>query len=99
MGAISCSVERRHVLRQIAARQQPAVHDRVQRLDPAVEHLRKPRDLADVPHGEAGLAQRPRRATGGDEFPPERGETLREFDKAGFVGDGEKRAGHDVGIG
>ncbi len=61
--------ERLHVLRQVAAREQTAVHGGVQGLHPAVEHLGKVRQRLDVLHREAGRPQRARRAAGGDELP------------------------------
>jgi hypothetical protein len=39
MVLMPCSFKRRHVLRQLAAREQAAVHAWVQGLDAAVEHL------------------------------------------------------------
>ena len=53
---------------QAAVGQDPAVDPRVERLHPAVEHLREAGDGGDVGDGEAGLAQRARRAAGADEL-------------------------------
>ena len=43
---------------EVAPREEAAVHRRMQRLHPAVEHLGKVRDLGDVAHRESGVAQR-----------------------------------------
>ena len=40
----------------------------------------------------SGVAQGFRRAAGGDQLHAQRGKLAREFDEAGFVGDGEKGA-------
>ena len=88
--------DRRHVLGQVAPREQAAVHRGVQRLHAAVEHLGELRDVADVAHRNAGLAQRARRAAGGDELPAELVQAAGEVEQAGLVGDGEKCARHQV---
>ena len=48
----------------------PAVDPRVERLDPAVEHLGEPGHRGHVGHGQAGVAQRPCGAAGRDELEP-----------------------------
>ena len=48
----------RQVVRPMPPGQDAAVDRRVQRLDPAVEHLREPGDVRDVDHRQAGLGQR-----------------------------------------
>ena len=58
----------RHMVGVAAQRQQPAMHHRVQRLHAPVHHLREPGQLRHVPHVQPRLADRPRRAAGGDEF-------------------------------
>ena len=51
-----------------AIRQQAAVDPRMERLDPAVEHLREAGHGGDVGDRQAGVAQRPGRAAGRDEL-------------------------------
>ena len=75
-------------------REEPAMHGRVQRLHTSVEHLGKLRDVGDVAHGDLRLAQRARRAAGGDELPATLVQSAGELEKAGLVGDGKKGAGH-----
>ena len=58
--------------------EQTAVDARVQRLDPAVEHLREPGHGRDVGDRQAPLAQGPRRAAGRHELEPEPDEARRE---------------------
>jgi hypothetical protein len=53
--AVAC--DRRHVLGQIAARQDAGVHLRMQGLDAAVEHFREARVIADLGDRQAGVAQ------------------------------------------
>jgi hypothetical protein len=52
-GTDAVGLERRHVLRPLAAREDAPVDLRVERLHPPVEHLGKARDLGDVHHGHA----------------------------------------------
>ena len=61
-----------HVLRQVAAREQRPVNSRVQSLHATVQHLRKTRDIADVPDGDARGSQSLGGATRGNEIPAER---------------------------
>ena len=57
------------MLRVVAHREQPAVHHRMQRLDPAVEHLRERRSAPLTSRtGRPAVAQRRRGAAGGDEL-------------------------------
>ena len=70
----------------------PRVDPRVERLDPAVEHLREAGDGGDVGHRQAGVAQRARRATGRDELEPASDEAAAELDQAGLVRDRQQRA-------
>lgn len=79
----------RHVLGNIAPREQSAVNRGVQRLHSAVHHLREARDFADVDRLEAGGAQRSGRAARRNELPSEVGEPSGEFDQAGFIGNRE----------
>ena len=52
-------LERGHVLGIVADGEDAAVDARVQRLDPAVEHLGKAGDLGDVAHRQPGVRQAP----------------------------------------
>jgi hypothetical protein len=58
--------ERRQIVRMIAAREDAAVDRRVQRLDPAVHHLREASHVGDGDYRQAGVAQRARGAPGRD---------------------------------
>ena len=80
------------VLRVVAHRQQSAMHRRMQRLDAAVHHLGKAGEIADVEHGQAGIAQRFARAAGRDQLDAMAGERAGKLDNAGFVGDGNQGA-------
>ena len=88
----SLCLDRLHVLRTIASREQSTVHGGMQRLHASVEHLGDAGDVADIARREAGVAQRAGRATGRDDLPPELGEPARELDDAGLVGDGDEGA-------
>ena len=57
-----------HVRVAVAPRQYPCVHRGVQRLDPAVEHLRESGELRHGARLDAGGLQRRTRAVGGDQF-------------------------------
>ena len=81
-----------HVFRQIAAEEQSAVDEGVQRLDATVEHLGKSGVLGDVFHGQSRFPQSSRSAAGGQQLDAVRGKPARQFDEAGFVGDGKKGA-------
>ena len=59
--------ERRDVRRQVAAREDAAVHLRMQRLHAAVEHLREPGVVADLGDRQPGAGERLRRAAGGQQ--------------------------------
>jgi hypothetical protein len=87
-------LERGHVLRQVASREQATVHDRVQRLHATVEHFREARHIGHIGHGQAGVAQGARRATGGEQIPAKGNEARREIDDTGLVGHGEQGAWH-----
>ncbi len=77
-------------------RQHPAVDARMERLDTAVEHLRRTGDLGHVGDRQSGLAQGPCGATGGDQLEAAIDEAARELREAGLVGDGEQRPGARV---
>ena len=70
----------------VAHRQQAAMDRRMQRLDPAVHHLRESSEIADVEHGEPGVAQNLARAAGGNQLDAVAGQRASEVDDAGLVG-------------
>ena len=88
------ALQRRHVLRVVAPRQQRRVQPRVQRLHAAVEDLLLAGELGDVGHLEPGLAQRRRGAAGGEDLDPERRQPLGEVGDPGLVGDRDQRPAH-----
>src|SRR5580692_2562521 len=63
---------------------------RMQRLHSAVHHLRKTGEIADVEHGEPGIAQSLGRAAGGHQLDAVAGQRAGEVDDAGLVGDGNE---------
>ena len=83
-------LQRRHVRRQIAPREQAAVDARVQRLHAAVEHLGKAGDLGHFGDGQAGLGEQLGGAAGGQQLDAGAVQFARELDDAGLVGDGEQ---------
>jgi hypothetical protein len=70
-----------------------AVDFGVQRLDAAVEHFGEAGEVGDFAHGEAGVAQGFRGASGGNQLDFMASETLREIHEAGFVRHAQQRAG------
>ena len=76
----------------VAHRQQAAMDRRMQRLDPAVHHLGKSGEIADVEHVEPGIAQGLARAAGRNQLDAVAGQRAGEVDDAGFVGDGNEGA-------
>ena len=87
-----CCVDGRLMFGVVADGEDAAVDARMQRLDPAVEHLGKAGHLGDVAHGQAGVGQRLARAAGGDQFDAEGGQAAGEVDQAGLVADAEQGA-------
>ena len=71
-------LERAHVLLDVASRQDPRVHARVERLHPPAEHLRERREALDADHLEADVLEQPGRAPARDELDVERREPARE---------------------
>ena len=80
----------RHVLREIAARQDTAVHFRVQGLHTAIEHLRETRVIGNFRDGNTVVCQQFGGAAGGQEVDAEGGQGTGEFENAGLVGNGEE---------
>ena len=78
----------------VATGQDAAVDLRVQRLHPAVEHLRKPGDVGHVAHGQPRVAQELRGAAGREELDPQPAQLAGEIDDARLVVDRHQRATH-----
>ena len=81
-----------HVLRVVGVGQQARVHLRVQRLDPAVHHFRKAGMRRYLGDRHTTVAQQLEGAAGRQQFDAARGQSLRQFDDAGLVGDGQQGA-------
>ena len=84
-----CAASRLRMLGIVADRQQPAMHLRVQGLDPAVHHFGKAGELGDIADRQARLGDRLGGAAGGDELDAAGRERAGEFDEAGLVGNGQ----------
>jgi hypothetical protein len=84
-------LDRRHVLGQVAAREQAAVHFRVQRLQAAVEHLRVAGVVGDLGDFDSVRSEELRRAAGGEDGDTGRHEPARELDETRLVGDADER--------
>ena len=80
---------------QPAIGEEPAVDPRVERLDPAVEHLRGAGHRGHVGHRQAGVAQRPGGAAGRHELEPARDEPAAELHQAGLVRHRQEGAARD----
>ncbi len=72
--------------------EQAAVDLGMEGLDAAVEHLGKAGQIADVLDAEAGLAQCPRGAAGGDQLHAKAGQDAGKLDQAGLVGNAQQGA-------
>ncbi len=70
----------------IAAREDAAVHERMQRLDAAVHHLGRAGDLRHLEHGKPGPGEGLCRAAGGHDLDAARDQAARELDEAALVG-------------
>jgi hypothetical protein len=79
--------------RVLAPVEDAAVYLRVQRLHSAVQHLREAGQIRNVADIESCLAQRPRSASGGDQFDAVAGEGAGKFDEARFIRHAQQRAG------
>ena len=73
-------LHRRHVVVIVAQRQKPAMHHRVQRLDPAIHHLGETGDLGHIFHLKPRLAQRLGRTPGAQQFDAAPGKRLAKLD-------------------
>ena len=72
--------------------QQTGVHERVQRLDPAVQALREAGQLLDLGHRQAGLGEGAGGRAGGDDLDPGADQGEAQLDQAGLVVDRHQRA-------
>ena len=78
----------------VAHREDAGMHPGMERLDPAVEHLREAGELGHVLDRQAGVADGLGGAAGGQQFDAEIGEGAGEVDETGLVGDGKEGALH-----
>ena len=76
--------------------EQSAVHARVQRLDPPIEHLRKSRQLGDVAHGQSVLPEEARRPPCRDQLDAVRRQPPGEVDQSRLVRDAQQRPLHSL---
>jgi len=83
---------RSHMPGIVAHREQPAMDFGMKRLDPAIHHLGKARQVGNVANRKPRVAQRRGGAAGRNQFDPVAGERLAEFDDPGLVRDRKKRA-------
>ena len=63
----------------------------MQRLHATAEHFRPAGQLSNVAHGNSGIAEQPRRASGRNDFDSHRCKFAREFHHAGFVVHADQR--------
>ncbi len=80
---------------QPAVGEDPAVDARVERLDPAVEHLREPGHGGHVGHRQPGVAERAGGAAGRHELEAGQHEPRAEVGESGLVRDRQQRAARD----
>ena len=78
------------VFRVVAQTEQPAVDERVERLDATVHHFGEAGDLVDRGDGDSRLFDRLGGAAGGDDGDAEAMEFLRERDEPVFIADGDQ---------
>ncbi len=78
--------------RILAPVQDAAVHLGMQRLHAPIEHLGEAREIGDVLHRDAGIAQQLGRAAGRNQFHPHPGKLAGKIDQSGLVGDTQNRA-------
>ena len=89
-GVDAVGFQRGHVLRQVAARQQAAVHLGVQRFHAAIEHFGECGDFGHLGHGQPFFCQQFGRSTGGNQGHTQFVQGLGQLNDAGFVGDGNE---------
>ena len=85
-----------HVALKVAAGEDAAEDERVQRLDAAAKNVGELGDVRNLDHGHARVAEHLRRAGAGKDLPAEFDEAFAEFESAGLVGDGNKCAFHGL---
>jgi hypothetical protein len=85
---------RRAVAGVVAATEQPAVHLRMQGLEPPVHQLGEARVVGDLGRVDVGVEQGAPRAAGRQQAEPQLLQPTRELDDALLVGDREQRASH-----
>ena len=83
-------LQRLHVLRQVAPRQQAAVHFGVQGFHTAIEHFGKAREVGHFTHRQTLRTQQLRGAPGGNELDAKRVQGLGELHHIGFIGHGNQ---------
>ena len=76
-----------HVIGALADGQNSAGDFRVEGFDPPVEHLGEARDLGNILHGHARVADGARGPAGGNKLGAEGVQLAGEIDEAGFIGD------------
>ena len=76
----------------VTQREEGAVYLRMQRLDSAVHHFRETCDVGNIGHLNAVFAKRLRGAARRDYLDAEAGESFREFDDTGFIGNAYQRS-------
>ena len=87
-----------HMGRVVAQPQQPAMQRRMQRLDPPVQHFGETRPLRDLHDGDAGRAQLPGRAAGGEDFDAALRKKAPERLQPRLVGHGNKGAANGYAV-
>jgi hypothetical protein len=82
-------LQRLDVFGIVADGEDAAVDAGMQRLDPAVEHLRKAGNFRNVAHGQSGVGQRLARAAGRNQLDLKRGQTMSQLDQSRLITDTE----------
>ena len=89
-GADAMLVQRRHVCRQVAPREQAAMDFGVQRLDAAIEHFRKTGVIGHLGHGQSAIGQQFGCPASRQEFDAQGVQVFGEFDDACLVRHGQE---------
>ncbi len=85
------------MVRAAAVGEQPGMDARVERLDPAIEHLGEARDVGDIGHRQTRVAQRPRRPARADQLEPAFDQARPELGQPGLVRHREQCPPRDPG--
>ena len=88
------ALHRRGVIGFVAQRQKPAMHHRMQCLDPAIHHFRKVGDVGNVADRQPRLTQRLGGAAGRDQHYAMRRQLAREINQPGLVRNRQQGAGN-----